>query len=63
MTTYEEKLNLLKKNRAMLLRLLEENNAVEFQDLLIEHPNYIHKRCSNKFGVSYGLTLLLFYFM
>ena len=33
-------------NRELLLRLVEDNNAVKFQELLIQHPDYIRMRCS-----------------
>jgi len=36
---------LLEENRALLLRLLEENNLVKFQEQLNENPNYIEMRC------------------
>ena len=38
---YEEKTRLLKENRELFLRLLKENNAAKFRELLKEHPNYV----------------------
>jgi len=52
MTTCEEERHALKENRMFLSRLLEENNAVKFQELLYEHPSYIQMRCSEYDGVS-----------
>jgi len=47
-------LELLKENRVLTLQLLEENNAVEFQDLLNEYPSYLHlHRSSNSYTVSF----------
>jgi len=56
--TEVEKLCLLKENRALFFGLLEENNAVQFEDLLNEHPDYIHMHCIADEGVSVWLILL-----
>jgi len=58
MTAHEEKRRVLKENRLFLSRLLQENNAPKFQQLLYEHPNYIHMHCNEYDGVSFWLILL-----
>jgi len=50
--TQKEERRLFSENRALLLRLLQENNTVEFGKLLNERPNYIHMRCCDEYGVS-----------
>jgi len=58
MTAHEEERRVLKENRLFLSRLLQDNNAPEFQQLLYDHPNYIHMHCNEYDGVSFSLTLL-----
>ena len=53
MTTHVVEGRLLKGNRVSLLRLLEQNNAVELQKLLIENPDYMEMRCSDEYSVSF----------
>jgi len=47
-----EEMRMLTDNRVLFLRLLGEKNRLTFQELLIEHPNYIHISCSDRYGVS-----------
>ena len=53
MTSREVERRLLYENRVFLSRLLQENNAVKFQQLLYDHPNYIHMHCDEYNGVSF----------
>jgi len=50
---------LLKENRVFLSSLLEENNAVKFEQLLYEYPSYIHMHCNEYDGVSFLFALLM----
>jgi len=43
--TYEEEIRNMKDNQELFSHLLEEINVVTFQELLTEHPEYIHMRC------------------
>jgi len=56
----DETRRLLLETLSLFNCLLEENDAVEFQEALNEHRDYIHLRCSNKYGVSFCLSLLYF---
>jgi len=53
---------LLKESREFLSSLLKENNAAKFQQLLYEHPSYIHMRCNDDDDkVSFSFTWLLIF--
>jgi len=59
--TEEESRYLLMENRSLFLHLLAENSTVKFRMQLNERPNYVYMRCSNEYGVSFCLTLLLMF--
>jgi len=62
MAAHGEERRVLKENRLLLSRFLQENNASKFQQLLHDHPNYIHMHCNEYDGVSFSLTLLFLFF-
>ena len=45
-TTREENKRNLMDNRILFSHLLHENSAAKFQELLVQHPEYIQMRCS-----------------
>jgi len=61
MTAHEEETRVLKENRLFLSRLLQENIAPKFQQLLFDHPNYIHMHCNEYDGVSFSLNFFLIF--
>jgi len=46
MATHEEQIRNLKDNRVLFLRLLEQNSAAKFHEMLAEHPMNTHLLCS-----------------
>ena len=53
MTTHEQEMRDLKDNRVLFLRILEDNNPARCHELLAQHPEYIHMRCSVNDQVSF----------
>jgi len=47
MATHEEQMRDLIGNRVLFLRLLEENTAAKFHEMLAEHPMHIHMCCNS----------------
>jgi len=58
MITYEQEMRDLMDNRVLFLRILEDNSPARCRELLAQHPEYIHMRCSVNDQVSFWLTLL-----